>query len=289
MTGTLSAALVSLIIGLLIGRYFHRKTVDRSVGVYARTDAKLFDGVAEEVREELTVRFRGNAVADLHHLELVVANDGERAVGQFHKPIKIEFPYAISILDATVLDSSHSDLPITLKLDAEDSVARLLLDLPFLNRGDWLVMKVLLTPPVDLTSVSVFTLAEELEPHIRVQSMPAESAGQTWIEKLQWWLLLVALVAVMLGGMVAMNWLAPEVRVLAIDLGGGGLVLGIAAVVMLTMWIALSLLGILVVAKAIDGVGRTLEAIFPVGRLPFPGSYYKAQKAMGQDKRGSDD
>ena len=287
MIELLAAVGSSLLVGWMIGRHFHRMSVHKSVGVYARTDAKLFTGVADALREDLSIRFRGAAVGDIHQLELVVANDGERTVGNFRAPIKIQLPDEHEILDAALLDLAHGDMPFALTLDGVASASGLSIDLPFLNRGDWLVVKMLVTPPVELAAVSVFTLAEDLDPRVRVQPMPPRSAGQTWIERLQMWLLFLAFLAVMPVAFVGLRWLTPELLALTQSLGMGGSMLGILTMASFVLWLVFCMICFFTLAKGIEGLGGALGAIFPVGKLTFPASYYQAVRPIAGREPGS--
>jgi Tfp pilus assembly protein PilN len=107
-------ALIGIIIGVVatvvVGRYYFNRTVNKRLTPYLTLSTQIFAGIEETVRQELKFTFRGTEVSDLHQLEFLIANDGERAVSSPIEPLTLELPKEVQVLDASILHRHPSSL-----------------------------------------------------------------------------------------------------------------------------------------------------------------------------------
>jgi hypothetical protein len=99
-------------------------------------------------RSELDIAFRGQAVDDVHVIDIRIINSGRGAIrrADYERPVSIRFGAKSQILSAEVIDSSGAlDVQITGRADGVVQVDPILL-----NAGDWFLVRTLVDAPEEL-------------------------------------------------------------------------------------------------------------------------------------------
>lgn len=164
-----------------ITRRWTLRSIRRELGVYLDGASSLFEGVDPEVRESLHVNYEGTKISELWHVELIVSNDGERAIRNYVEPLTLDLPEGTRVLDAAVTASSPHDLEAggTAK-HFSDRGPELIFKFPLLNSGDWFRVKILVGGDLeeDPEDWTLRIRAEDLDSEISVRhARPLEHEG----------------------------------------------------------------------------------------------------------------
>jgi len=191
--------LLAIPVSVAIGYIFFRKS-GKALSFYLLVDDQPLSKVDASVRERLNISFsypkapnnqglreseneQLKIVGNLHHLQVVIYNSGLRAI-TFTEPPTIEIPRTASILDASVIYQKPSDLGASIvRLPVEDDKDQTVrLAVRMLNKGEFVVIKFLLSEAIDAHKLKVHLLAEELERSIPIKRLPAEATKPVFEE-----------------------------------------------------------------------------------------------------------
>jgi hypothetical protein len=167
---------------VLASRYYFLRSTRKSLGVYGLLNSAVFADIAPDVRPRLSFRYQDREVRDLRQLVFLVANDGERAISNVIEPLSLSLPDEVEILDASIIHRSPEELQASADLTprpAGDGGGELHLRFPLLNRGDFFVVKLLLSGELDL---SLKVRADDLPRILRVDNLPRTIMGQASFE-----------------------------------------------------------------------------------------------------------
>jgi hypothetical protein len=183
-------ALIGIIIGVIativVSRYYFKRTVNKQLTPYLTLSTRIFAGIEETVRQELKFTFRGTEVSDLHQLEFLIANDGERAVSNPIEPLTLEFPKEVQVLDASILHRHPSSLKVEIsEVELTNNKKGLAFQFPLLNKGDFFLVKLLLSGSVKWGSLIFNILANDLPRRIRPKLLPVMGTGNQKF-KVEW-------------------------------------------------------------------------------------------------------
>lgn len=156
--------LVSLVLGvaatLIVGHYYFRRTVNKSLTPFLHFSTHLLQGIAPEVRQELRVEYRGVPVEDLQELQFLIANTGERAIRDIITPLTLVLPSDCFLLDASLLHVSPPERSITLMTDEHE----IRFQFPLLNSREFFLVRLLIRGKVAPKDLSFSITAEDLPP-----------------------------------------------------------------------------------------------------------------------------
>jgi hypothetical protein len=196
-------AIVSLVIGvaatLIVGRYYFRRTVAKSLTPYLHFSTPLFRGIAPEVRGALHIEYNDQPVEELMEAQFLIANTGERTIHDVIEPLTLALPDGCSLLDASLLHISPADRRITLtKTDRE-----IRFEFPLLNRREFFLVRLLIQGKASPHEF-VFTItADDLPPRLRTGFLPPDSVGTSQKQEFSWGGLIAAIVFGIFGAAFA--------------------------------------------------------------------------------------
>jgi hypothetical protein len=135
---------VSLVVGvavtLIVGHYYFRRTVSKSLTPFFYFSSHLLRDIAPEVREQLRVEYRGVPIDNLQELQFRIANTGERAIRDVIAPLTLTLPSDCSLLDASILHVSPTGRVVTL-VTGEHEIR---FEFPLLNSREFFLIRLLL-------------------------------------------------------------------------------------------------------------------------------------------------
>lgn len=173
-----------------VSYFFFRKS-GKSLSFYLLVDDQPLSKVDAAVRERLSIVFSypeapnspgmqgpenrpSRNISDLHHLQVVLYNSGVKAI-TFTEAPTIQIPWRASILDASVIYQMPGDLGASLDRlpveDGKDQTVRLAVRM--LNKGEFAVIKFLLSEAINAHDLKMHLLAEELDRSIAIKKLPA--------------------------------------------------------------------------------------------------------------------
>lgn len=182
--------IVALIASVVIAQIYFRRT-GKALSFYLLLDDQPLSRVDQDVRKRLSINFsypvapdgansqpesRSTEVKDLHHVQVVIYNNGVKAV-TFTEAPTIEIPLSANILDASVIYQKPEDLEAAVArlpvADGKDQTVRIALRM--LNRSEFVVVKFLLSQAIDAKALKLHLLAEDLDRNIKIKHLPADA------------------------------------------------------------------------------------------------------------------
>lgn len=182
-----------------VGYFFFRKS-GKSLSFYLLVDDQPLSKVDADVRGRLSIvfsypeapethRIEGPEnqptlnIRDLHHVQVVIYNSGVKAI-TFTEAPTIEIPRMASILDASVIYQMPADLGASLARlpveDGKDQTVRFAVRM--LNKGEFAVIKFLLSESISAHDLKIHLLAEELDRSIAIRRLPVAATKSMFEE-----------------------------------------------------------------------------------------------------------
>lgn len=182
----LLVSIVSLVVGvaatLIVGRYYFRRTVAKSLTPFLHFSTPLFRGIAPEVRGALHIEYNGHPVEELMEVQFLLANTGERAIHDVIEPLTLRLPDGCSLLDASLLHISPSERRIILNKTEKE----IRFEFPLLNTREFFLVRLLLQGKASPHEF-VFTItADDLPPRLHTRFLPPDSVGTSQKQEFAW-------------------------------------------------------------------------------------------------------
>lgn len=184
--GTAIGVLIGIIATVLVSRYYFRRSTKKELSPYRLLESQIFAGIEPQVRRRLRFTFEDQEVEELSHLGLLIANTGERAISGFLEPPSITLPAGAKVLDATLEHRYPETLEASVIVDGDvASGQRVSFRLPLLNKGEYFVVRLLISGDVSLGKLRLRLLADDLPREIRFTFLPyyatrTRRAGVEW-------------------------------------------------------------------------------------------------------------
>jgi hypothetical protein len=293
---------------LLIAHFYYRLTVSKSISFFLLLDDRPLSHVNPDVRARLTVHFFGPepapaptnigdsitvergresiAVGELQHLQVIVTNTGSRAISFAEAPT-INLPNENVILDASIIYQKPEDLGASLtRLPVVDGGAqKIQLAVPLLNKGEFFVVKFLISDNIEAHSLKLHLLSEDLPRTVKIEPLPADATKST-LEAVDWR-------AIWIGGLlltISISTYFTEAALYAMrplpSIFSVGVKQFVGHLAPIHVAFLISFLGIIVVGLlgAISLFGMGLEPFFTRRRIVLPAELRPSGLASGHKK-----
>ena len=188
----LSLWIVALLASIAIAHFYFGRS-GKSLSFYLLLDDQPLSRVDSTVRERLSIAFSypeapdnpgvagpanrpSSAVGELHHLQVILYNSGVKAI-TFNESPTIEIPRRATILDASVIYQNPDDLEaVVARLPVDDNKDQIVrIAVRMLNKGEFLVIKFLLSEAIGAGSLKLHLLAEDIPRNITIKPLPPEA------------------------------------------------------------------------------------------------------------------
>lgn len=190
---TAAGIILGIVATILVSRYYFLRSIDKRLSIYGLLNSFVFAGITPDVRKLLQFRFKDKEVNELQQLVFLVANDGERAISNIIEPLTFVIPSDVEVLDASILHRQPEALQAQIEIETTTaSGTRLLLQFPLLNKGEFLIVKLLLSGHISVKDISLSVLADDLPRSLKVQQLPPNSFSDSGYE-IEWGLAGIAL------------------------------------------------------------------------------------------------
>lgn len=169
---TAVGVVIGAVITVLASRYYFRRSISKQLSVYRLLNSFVFDGITPDVRTQLQFRFQNRQVDELQQVLFLVANTGERAIRDVIECLTLAVPDTVEILDASVVYRQPERLAVDVLVDLRPPPGGndIKLDFPLMNKGEFFVVKLLLSGRLDFSSLSIF--CDDLPRAITVEPLP---------------------------------------------------------------------------------------------------------------------
>lgn len=191
--------IVALVASIAITHFYFQRS-GKSLSFYLLLDDQPLSRVDLTVRERLSIVFSypeapGNLgvaaptnkppsiIGELQHLQVIVSNSGVKAI-TFSEAPTIEIPHHAEILDTSVIYQNPDDLNVEVARppagNEKNQIVRVALKM--LNKGEFVVIKFLLSEAIRAGDLKLHLLAEDLPRNIAIKPLPPEATKSMFEE-----------------------------------------------------------------------------------------------------------
>lgn len=183
---TLFGIIIGIIATVIVSHYYFRRSINKRLSIYAIMSNHVFSGIDSSVRNHLKFLFHEEEISELQQVELIVANDGERAISNCIQPLRFQLPESIKILDASILHRSPKELDVSMIHGNNESIGHFLeFDFPLFNKGDFFLVKLLVDGKIPIREMQFQIQADDLPRIIKPEWLP-DGATSTSTRKVEW-------------------------------------------------------------------------------------------------------
>lgn len=183
---TLLGIVIGIIATVIVSHYYFRRSINKRLSIYALMSNRVFSGIDASVRSHLKFLFHDDEISELQQIELIVANDGERAISNCIQPLRFQLPESIKILDASILHRSPKELDVSMIQGNSEAIGHFLeFDFPLLNKGDFFLVKLLVDGRLPIREMQFQIQADDLPRTIKPEWLP-DGATSTSKRKIEW-------------------------------------------------------------------------------------------------------
>jgi hypothetical protein len=171
--------MIGIVGTVLVSRYYFQRSTKKEISSFSLLASQVFAGIEPQVRRRLRFTFHDEEVRELSQLGFLIANTGERAISGFIEPPTIELPKDAKVLDASIEHRSPKDLRASLRVSGEPVIGQsIVCEIPLLNRGEYFVVRLLISGGVTFRELEVRLLADDLPRVIKFQALPYEATRE---------------------------------------------------------------------------------------------------------------
>ena len=197
--------LVYFILGVACSYAFYRLALRKTLSFLHLVDDQPLSRVNSDVRNRLVVRFfsprpppdtnnqaggegeqDAREVGALQHLQFILMNSGLRGI-KFEETPTLEIAADKVILDASIVHKHPADLKASINIRpvSEGGMQQIHFAVPLLNRGEYVLVKLLLSEAIDAGQLRLHLVAEDLPRQIVPKALPPD-ATRSLLESIEW-------------------------------------------------------------------------------------------------------
>lgn len=160
-------SLFSVLVGVgatvLASRHYYRRSVDKELTPFIQLQSNVLSHIESDVKSDLHIEYRGTKVENLQQLQVLMANTGERAIRDVIKPLRLELPENVEIMDASILYVSPEGRDVSFNLPESTTIE---FNFPLLNKDEFFIFKLLLKGAPKRNELKFGIVASDLPPKL---------------------------------------------------------------------------------------------------------------------------
>lgn len=165
-----------VLVTIVVGRYYFKRTTNKSLGIFRMLVSEAFAGVESEVRERMTFTYLKREVDDITQIEFLVANDGDTAISDLINPLALTLPKSVELLDANILHRDPNDLDVEINLSMlKDDFRSIEFEFPLLNKGEFFLVKLLIAGKIAAKDLQFTLLGNDLPRTLSMSRLPSSA------------------------------------------------------------------------------------------------------------------
>lgn len=166
-------ALASILIGVaatfIASRHYYRRSVDKELTPFIQLQSNVLSQIDKEVKSDLHIEYKGIKVENLQQIQFLIANTGERAIRDLIKPLFLQFPDNVEVMDASILYIYPEGREVSLTVSENGSSVNF--DFPLLNKDEFFIVKLLLKGEPKLQELNFSIVADDLPPKLNTKRL----------------------------------------------------------------------------------------------------------------------
>lgn len=169
----LLVAIISILIGvaatIFASRHYYRRSVDKELTPFVQLQSNVLSRIDKEVKSDLHIEYKGVKVENLQQLQFLIANTGERAIRNVIRPLRLDLPKDVEIMDASILYVAPQGREVSLNIP--ETANTIELDFPLLNKDEFFIFKLLLKGAPSRDDLKFTIVADDLPPQLDIQRL----------------------------------------------------------------------------------------------------------------------
>ncbi len=141
---------------------------------YLQFHSRIFSGLDPELIQDLIIKYKEQPVENLHQLQFIIANTGNKPIQDIIEPLQLVIPKEYEILDAKIIEVLPKGRKIQIQIEKKENFIQFKILL--LNKDELFKVKLLLgceLNDTELLSKTYFKITSpELKPILSFQTAP---------------------------------------------------------------------------------------------------------------------
>lgn len=166
--------LIGVVVAILAARYYYVRSSKHRLAAYSIPYPGIFYGVDPEVREGLSIQFRGETVKHLSVVEFLIANEGAGPIRDSIEPLTLDVGEEVRIVDVSVTYVQPEGRKVAVNPTSKHEFR---CEFALLNPNEYFYVKVIADGPIKRSDVKCTITADNLPPKIKVESASGVNIG----------------------------------------------------------------------------------------------------------------
>jgi len=166
-------AIISISVGIaatvFASRHYYRRSVDKELTPFVQLQSNVLSHIDKDVKSELHIEYKGVKVDNLQQLQFLVANTGERAIRDVIKPLRLELPDDVEIMDASLLYIAPEGREVSLAIS--EPAHSIEFNFPLLNKDEFFIFKLLIKGAPARKDLKFSIVADDLPPELKIRRL----------------------------------------------------------------------------------------------------------------------
>lgn len=166
-------SILSILIGvgatIYASRHYYRRSIEKELTPFLQLQSNVLSHIDEDVKTDLHIEYKGVKVENLQQIQFLIANTGERAIRDTIRPLQLNLPEDVEIMDGSILHVSPEGRDVDFKiLDSRNSVE---FNFPLLNKDDFFIFKLLVKGTPSKSDLKFSLVADDLPPNLEIRRL----------------------------------------------------------------------------------------------------------------------
>ncbi len=166
-------SIISISIGVAVtifaSRHYYRRSVDKELTPFIQFQSNVLSHIDKDVKSDLNIEYRGVKVENLQQLQFLVANTGERSIRDAIKPLRLDLPSEVEVMDANILHISPEGRDVSLNVPESGNSVEF--NFPLLNKDEFFIFKLLIKGTPEKKDLKFTIVADDLPPQLNIQRL----------------------------------------------------------------------------------------------------------------------
>jgi uncharacterized membrane protein YccF (DUF307 family) len=166
-------SILSILIGvgatIYASRHYYRRSVEKELTPFMQLQSNVLSHIDEEVKTDLHIEYKGVKVENLQQIQFLIANTGERAIRDIIRPMRLDLPKEVEIMEGSILHISPEGREVEFKILESRSAVEF--DFPLLNKDDFFIFKLLVKGTPSKSDLKFSLVADDLPPKLDIQRL----------------------------------------------------------------------------------------------------------------------
>lgn len=140
---------IGAIISGIISYYFYKKQKQRKrLTPFLQYSSAILSDIDPDLKSDLTIHYKGSEIDNLYETQFFIKNNGDKPISGIIKPLTINIPLELTILDFGVLKNKSEDREVSAYHTIGENL--ITFDIPLLNKDESFTFKLIFRSDLEL-------------------------------------------------------------------------------------------------------------------------------------------